>query len=121
MDNNPNKVIYTTTYRLSTLERRAPQTTTDSDPQVTRLSDVLLPTHVGIPVTTTTQTLYTLPSSASMLPSNEVMTRNRLIDPLTMQAASPYVPSIQLIQRWGKAPPVDPFTAENNLMTGFPL
>ena len=45
-----------------TLERRAPQTTAHPDPQVTQLSDVLLPTHVGIPVTTTTQTLYTLPS-----------------------------------------------------------
>ena len=51
-----------------------------------------------------------------MLPFNEVMTRNRAIDPLTMQAASPYVPSIQPIQRRGNAPPVDPFTAENKEM-----
>ena len=97
----------------------SPQTITYPDPQITQLSDiqqVLLPTHEGIPVTTTTQILYTLPSSASVLSSNEVMTRNRFIDPLTMQAASPYVPSIQHIQRWGKAPPVDPFTAENEEM-----
>ena len=65
--------------------RRALQTTTHLDPQVTQLS--------GIP-----QTLYALPSSASVLPSNEVMARNRFIDPLTLQATSPYVPSIQPIQ-----------------------
>ena len=44
------------------------------------------------------------------------MARNRFIDSLTLQATSPYVPSIQPIQRWGKAPPVDPFTAENKEM-----
>ena len=38
------------------------------------------------------------------------------VDPLTLQATSPYVPSIQPIQRRGKAPPVDPFTAENKEM-----
>ena len=81
--------------------RRTLQTTTHLDPQVTQLSDipqVLLLTRVSMPVTATTQTLCALPSSASVLRSNEVMARNRFIDPLTLQATSPYVPSIQPIQ-----------------------